>query len=64
MRVTEAAEQMKKSPEFIRVGLQLGRLPFGTAVQVSPKRWSYDIRREAFEKYMREGVSIGYLEKD
>ncbi len=52
MRVTEAAEQMKKSPEFIRVGLQLGRLPFGTAVQVSPKRWSYHISDELFRQYM------------
>lgn len=40
--VAEAARLMNKNPQFIRVGLQKGILPFGYAVQTSSK-WSYFI---------------------
>ncbi|WFD09951.1 helix-turn-helix domain-containing protein [Tepidibacter hydrothermalis] len=39
--VAEAARRLGKSQQYIRVGLQNQRLPFGTAVYV--KRWSYHI---------------------
>lgn len=58
MKVSEAAKQLNKSEQFVRMGLQLERLPFGTAVKTSSK-WSYDIREEAFEKYLKEGVGYG-----
>ena len=55
MNVIEAAKRLNKSPDFIRAGLQHGRLPFGTAVKTSSK-WSYYISEQAFEKYLKEGI--------
>ena len=49
--IKEASQLMHKSPQFIRVGLQTGRLPFGTAVKIK-KRWNYLIYRELFYKYL------------
>ena len=40
--VSEAARLMNKNPQFVRVGLQRGILPFGYAVQTSTK-WTYFI---------------------
>lgn len=54
MNIQEAAKLLNKSEQYIRLGLQNERLPFGTAVKTSSK-WSYDIRKEAFERYMKEG---------
>lgn len=54
VNVQEAAQRLNKSEQFIRIGLQRDRLPFGTAVKTST-RWSYHISKEAFEKYLREG---------
>ncbi len=51
MKVIDAAQKLNKSPEFVRVGLQLGRLPFGTAVKVSSK-WSYHISEKLFQEYI------------
>lgn len=51
MKVEEAARRLNKSQEFVRMGLQLGRLPFGTAVKTSSK-WSYYISRKLFEDYL------------
>lgn len=62
MKIIDAAKRLNKSQEFVRMGLQLGRLPFGTAVKTSSK-WSYDIREEAFEKYLKEGVTYNVNEK-
>lgn len=56
MNVIEAAKRLNKSPDFVRVGLQLERLPFGTAVKTSSK-WSYYISEEAFERYLKEGIN-------
>lgn len=53
MNIPEAAKRLNKSEQFIRIGLQNGRLPFGSAVKVSQRRWSYHISEEAFEKYMK-----------
>lgn len=49
--IMEAAKLMHKSPQFIRVGLQTGKLPFGSAVKVS-KRWNYIIYPDLFYKYI------------
>ncbi len=51
MTVTEAAELMGVSPQFVRVGLQKGVLPFGYAVQVSSKRYTYFISKQKFKEY-------------
>lgn len=52
--IKEVARRMCKSEQYIRIGLQTGRLPFGTAVKVSPGRWSYHVPERAFKDYMGE----------
>ena len=42
---------MGKSEQFIRIGLQRGLLPFGSAVQNAGGRYSYYISPELFEQY-------------
>ena len=46
-----ASKLMHKSPQFIRVGLQTGRLPFGSAVKVK-NRWNYVISPHKFYEYI------------
>lgn len=54
MKVTEAAKIMGKDPQFVRIGLQRGLLPFGWAIQISPKRWSYFISEKLFAEFVGE----------
>lgn len=54
MKIKEAAQRLNKSEQFIRIGLQSQRLPFGTAVKVSQKRWNYHISEKLFEEYLGE----------
>lgn len=54
--VKKAAEIMGKSQQFIRIGLQRGLLPFGTAVKMS-SMWTYYISPKQFCEYV--GVSEG-----
>lgn len=51
MKVKEAAAKLNKSEQYIRIGLQRDRLPFGTAVQTSSK-WSYHISEKLFNEYI------------
>lgn len=51
---TEAAEMLHVSPQFIRIGLQQGVLPFGSAVKMS-QRWTYLIPEQAVKNYMEQG---------
>lgn len=51
MTIAEASKLMDVSQQFIRVGLQKGRLPFGYAVQISAARYTYFISREKFFEY-------------
>lgn len=56
-----AAELMGKTPQFVRVGLQRGRLPFGTAVKLKEgrfSRYSYYISPAQFMSY------TGYTEAE
>lgn len=48
--VREAAEFLGKCQQFIRVGLQTGILPFGSAVKMSSK-WTYYISRAKLYEY-------------
>lgn len=48
--VAVAAKRLGKSQQFIRVGLQTQRLPFGTAVFI--KRWSYHISPKLLDEYI------------
>lgn len=57
--VARAAEIMGVSPQFIRVGLQQGLLPFGTAVSISGGKYTYYISPELFSQYT--GASVESL---
>ncbi len=49
MTVKQTADLMGVSPQFIRIGLQRGILPFGYAVKMSG-RYVYWISKEKFEE--------------
>lgn len=51
LTVAEAARLMGKSKQFIRIGLQRGAFPFGSAVKTSSK-WSYYINPRKFYEYI------------
>ena len=51
LSVIRAAEIMGKSQQFVRVGLQRGLLPFGTAVKMS-SMWTYYISPKKFCEYV------------
>jgi len=48
--VKEAAEILGVSQQFVRIGLQQGTLPIGTAVKMS-SRWTYHISPKLLEEY-------------
>lgn len=50
----EAARCLGKSSQFIRLGLQSGRLPFGTAVLGNEGTWNYHISPAKFRDYIGE----------
>lgn len=50
--VLEASEILEVSQQYIRIGLQKGVLPIGTAVQISGKKWTYHISRALLDKYI------------
>jgi hypothetical protein len=54
LTVVEAAKIMGVTPQFLRLGLQQHRFPFGEAVKM--KRWSYYINAEKFQRWMKGGV--------
>jgi len=51
--IKQASEIMGKCQQFIRVGLQRGLLPFGTAVKLH-SRWNYYISPKLFYEYVGE----------
>lgn len=51
MSVKECAELLGKSEQFVRLGLQRERLPFGYAVKLS-SRWTYHISRHQVYQYL------------
>ncbi len=53
---TEAAEILNVSPQFVRVAMQQGKLPIGTAVQMS-SIWTYHISEKLLADYC--GKDIG-----
>lgn len=50
--VSNAARCLCKSAQFVRVGLQRGRFPFGTAFMVSGSRRAYYINPYQFRQYV------------
>lgn len=51
--VNEVAKKLGKSPQFVRIGLQRGILPFGSAVKMSTK-YTYVIYPEKLKEYVGE----------
>lgn len=58
LTVAEAANIMKVSKAYVRIGLQRGLLPFGSAVKISGNRYTYHISARRFYEY----VGIDYSE--
>lgn len=54
MTVEDAARVLGVSPQFVRRGLQQGRLPIGAAVK-GKSRWSYHISEHLLEQYNGKG---------
>jgi len=52
--IADAAKALGKSKQFIALGLQQNRLPFGWAVKL--ENWSYYISSKKFEEYT--GIKI------
>ena len=50
--VKAAAEILGVSPQFVRMGLQRGTLPIGTAVKMSSV-WTYYISEERLRRYAK-----------
>ena len=52
--VKQAAEELGVSRQFIRIGLQTGTLPIGSAVKMK-SRWVYCIPEERFRNFISGG---------
>lgn len=50
--IKEAARMLRKSEQFIRVGLQQGILPFGYAVKINGSKYTYHISRKKLNEYI------------
>lgn len=63
MRISTAtaARIIEKSEDYIRFGLQQGRLPIGSAVQTGTNRWSYHVSPALLSAY--SGLSIDEIER-
>lgn len=53
-----AAIYLDKTPVFVRLGLQQGKLPFGAAVQNPGGKWSYHISPGLLVAYKRGTLKI------
>jgi hypothetical protein len=53
--VEQAAKLLGASPQFIRIGLQQGKLDFGMAVKMS-RYWTYVITKQKFEE--KTGIKV------
>ena len=53
--VEQAAKLLGASPQFIRIGLQQGKLDFGMAVKMA-RYWTYVITKQKFEE--KTGIKV------
>lgn len=52
--VNDVAKKLGKSPQFVRICLQRGLLPFGTATKLpNSSRWTYVIFPEKVKEYVK-----------
>ena len=56
IKVTEAAAVLRVSDQFVRIGLQRGILPIGTAIKMSSK-WTYQISPKLLADYSGADVN-------
>lgn len=56
IKVTEAAAVLRVSDQFVRIGLQRGILPIGTAIKMSSK-WTYQISPKMLADYSGADIS-------
>lgn len=55
MRVEDVAKKLGKSPQYIRICLQRGLLPFGTATKMPhSSRYTYVIYPKKVKEYISE----------
>ena len=52
MSVMECAKLLNKSPQFVRVGLQRGLLPFGVAIKMNGNKYTYHISEAKVYDYL------------
>lgn len=59
--VEEAAKEMDKSKQFVRIGIQRGTLPFGIAEQLpNSTRYTYYINPVKFYEFINKPLPIKY----
>lgn len=56
LTIKQAASLMGVSEQFVRIALQRGILPWGYAVQMSGRRYTYFISKEKFIEHT--GISV------
>ena len=55
MKIADVARQLNKGEQYIRICLQRGLFPFGTATKIpGSSRWNYVIFPEKFREYVGE----------
>jgi len=55
----DVAEALGISVQAVRIGLQQGKFPFGTAIKTSEAKFTYAIYPKAFEEYVGRMVKQG-----
>ena len=51
IRITDVADLLGISPQSVRLGLQRGQLPFGSAIKTS-SRYTYVIYKKKLDEYL------------
>lgn len=51
MSPTDVGTMLRIRPQSVRLGLQQGRFPFGTAIQKPNGRWTYNIIKSKVYEY-------------
>jgi len=59
--IAVAAILMNKSRQFVRCGLQCGKLPIGTALKLTGKNYSYHISPKLLADYL--GCTMADIER-
>ena len=56
LTIKDAAKLMGVSEQFVRIALQRGILPWGYAVQITGKKYTYFISKEKFTEHT--GITV------